>query len=54
MPFFVVLKGGVSLKFARFLSKFCPYRGANTTKSGIVNYAQHYAQGYAQQDFLPI
>lgn len=52
MPFFVVLKGGVSLKFARFLSKFSPYRGANTAKSGIVNYAQHYAQGYAQQDFL--
>ena len=38
-PLFVVLKGGISLKIARFLPVFCPYRGVCTVH-GISKAAQ--------------
>jgi hypothetical protein len=51
----MVLKGGVSLKIARFLSNFCPYRGANTAKYGSELSQQLcfqlYFQGSSVQNF---
>lgn len=35
-PFFVVLKGGLSLKIVRFLPAFCPYRGVYRRLSDTV------------------
>lgn len=41
-PFFVVLKGGLSLKIARFLPAFCPYRGVYRRLSDTRN-STHYS-----------
>ncbi len=48
----MVLKGGLSLKIARFLPSFCPYRGVYRRFSDTENYVQHYVQAYVHLNIL--
>nr|DAW73748.1 MAG TPA: hypothetical protein [Bacteriophage sp.] len=52
-PFFVVLKGGLSLKIARFLPVLCPYRGVYRRLSDTEMTPQHTLQHTLQPDFRP-